>query len=406
MILTVVFFILTFLTVVALAGSLFLAVYRLMARLRNKTNPRQLIRLKKTAICLVVTLILNLGLISLSQLTASTPRIVDENGNRPENSIAELREVELNGRKQWISIRGWDKTAPVLLFLAGGPGGTQMAAVRHELAELEKHFVVVNWDQPGSGKSYYAEKIQNLTAQTYIEDGHALTEHLKERFSQEKIYLLGESWGSALGIFLVHEYPKSYHALIGTGQMVDFVETERLDYAKAMEIAKNKGDTALIEQLTANGEPPYYGKDLTWKSAAYLNYLSSYMASNPQIHNPGYNTLRDIASSEYGLLDKINYARGIINTFNHVYQQLYGIDLRTDYNRLNVPVYFFLGRYDINAPTMLVEEYERLLDAPDKGIVWFEHSGHSPWINEREKFAEEVIACFLGSKTAEQGGQK
>ena len=123
------------------------------------------------------------------------------------------------------------------------------------------------------------------------------------------------------------------------------------------------------------------------------------MASNPNIQNPGYNTFRDIGSSEYGLLDKINYVRGIINTFGHVYQQLYNIDLRTDYSKLNVPVCFFLGRHDINAPTVLAEEYEQVLNAPDKGIVWFEHSGHNPWINERERFVEEVESCFLGSKT-------
>jgi len=401
MIQTVIFLILTVLSVFALAGILILAAYFAIARIRKKENPRQILRLKKTAMFFAVVMILNVGLITLSQLTASTPSIVDENGKTPKNSIAELRELELNGRKQWISLRGWDKNAPVLLFLAGGPGGTQMAAVRHELAELEKHFVVVNWDQPGSGKSYYAEKTKNITAKTYIQDGHALTEYLKERFSKEKIYLLGESWGSALGIFLVDEYPESYHALIGTGQMVDFAETERMDYAKALEIARSKGDTALIKRLKANGEPPYYGKDVTWKSAVYLNYLSAYMAENPEIHNPGYNTLRDIGSSEYGLLDKINFFRGIINTYNHVYQQLYTIDMRKDYTKLDVPVYFFLGRHDVNAPTVLAEEYMELLDVPDKGIVWFEHSGHSPWINERAKFAEEVLSCFLSTKIQE-----
>jgi predicted alpha/beta-fold hydrolase len=214
----VAFFILTLLAAVALAQGVFLVAYCVFARLRKKTYSKQIVWLRKTALFFAVVVILNTGLIIFSQLTAYTPSIVDENGDTPENSIAELREIELNGRKQWISLRGWDKTAPVLLFLAGGPGGTQMAAVRHELAELEKHFVVVNWDQPGSGKSYYATNTQKLTVPTYIEDGHALTEYLKERFSQEKIYLIGESWGSALGIFLVHEYPESYHALIGTGQ--------------------------------------------------------------------------------------------------------------------------------------------------------------------------------------------
>jgi pimeloyl-ACP methyl ester carboxylesterase len=394
MIQIIIFFFLTVLSVAVLIRIFILLAYCVIARIRKKRNEKKFISLKKTVIFFIITVILNAGLITISQLAAFTPRIVDKNGNMHENSISKLIKLDLNGRKQWISIRGWNKNAPVLLFLAGGPGGTQMAAVRHELAELEKHFVVVNWDQPGSGKSYYAEKTKNITAQTYIQDGHALTEYLKDRFSQEKIYLMGESWGSALGIFLVDKYPESYHAFIGTGQMVDFAETERIDYAKALEIAQSKGDTALIERLTANGEPPYYGNDVTWKSAVYLNYLSAYMAANPKIQNPGYNTFRDVGSSEYGLLDKINFFRGIVNTFNHVYQQLYTIDMRTDYIKLDVPVCFFLGRHDVNAPTVLVEEYVQGLDAPDKRIIWFEHSGHNPWINEPEKFVREVLSCF------------
>ena len=394
MIQTVLFLLLTILSAGLLAGILVLSVLCVITAIRKKIKPKRIISLKKTVIFLVVTLLLNTGLIFFSQIIARTPPIVDEDGNSPANSIAELRRLELNGRKQWISIRGRDKNLPVLLFLAGGPGGSQMAAVRHELSELEKHFIVVNWDQPGSGKSYYAERIKNITAQTYIEDGYALTEYLKERFSQEKIFLMGESWGSALGIFLVDKYPDSYHGLIGTGQMVDFAETERMDYAKALEIAESENDAALIKKLKANGEPPYYGKTVTMKSAVYLNYLSAYMAGNPLIHNSGYNTIRDIASAEYGLLDKINYIRGIINTFNHVYQQLYDIDMRVDYTKLDVPVYFFLGRYDINAPTVLAEEYYHVLKAPDKKIVWFEHSGHSPWINESDKFIKEVLSCF------------
>jgi pimeloyl-ACP methyl ester carboxylesterase len=394
MLYTVIFLVLTVLGVISFAGVMFLLVCRILGQIRKRTDSRQRVRLKRAALIFAVLVVVNLGVITISQLTAFTPPIIDESGNIPANSIAELAELELNGTRQWISLRGWDKSKPVLLFLAGGPGGTQMAAVRHELAELEKHFVVVNWDQPGSGKSYYAEKTRDITVDTYIRDGHALTEYLKERFSQEKIYLMGESWGSALGIFLVDEYPRSYHAFIGTGQMIDFEETERMDYAKAIEIAESNGDTDLVKKLRANGEPPYYGRDVTWKSALYLNYLSAYMASRPGIRNPGYNTFRDVGSSEYGLLDKINFFRGIINTFNDVYQQLYDIDLRRDHAKLEVPVYFFLGRYDVNAPTVLAEEYERLLDAPDKGIVWFEHSGHNPWINEPEKFVREVLSCF------------
>ena len=167
MIQTIIFLILTILSATALSVILCLSVYYAIAGIRKKANPSRLNTLKKAVIFFTATIILNTGLVTLSQFTASTPRIIDENGNTPENSIAELRRLELNGRKQWISIRGWDKNAPVLLFLAGGPGGTQIAAVRHELAELEKHFVVVNWDHPGSGKSYYAEKRNKLQLKLY-----------------------------------------------------------------------------------------------------------------------------------------------------------------------------------------------------------------------------------------------
>ena len=357
-------------------------------------SPSSLLRLKHWAACATAAVMLNAGLIALSQWTASTPAITDEQGNRPAGSIAELVRVDLNGRREWITIRGWDKEKPVLLFLAGGPGGTQLAAVRHELAELEKHFVVIGWDQPGSGKSSGAVRIKDISVETYIADGHALTGYLKERFGKEKIFLIGESWGSALGVFLADRYPEDYYALIGTAQMVDFVQTDRMDYHNVMEMAMSTGDNALVGRLTRNGEPPYNGKGVALKTAVFLNYLSAKMANDPRIHNPGYSTFRDIGSPEYGLLDKINFFRGLIETFDQVYPQLFSIDLRWDFAKLEIPIWFFLGRHDLNAPASLAEDYERVLQSPSKGIVWFEHSGHSPWINERDKFTEEVLRCF------------
>ena len=365
--------------------------------LRHSKKGKTLSHVRFTALLLCALLLLCAGFTAITQWNASTPAITDEQGNPVNNSIAELIQVELNGRKEWISLRGYSANNPVLLFLAGGPGGTQMAAVRYDLAELEKHFVVVNWDQPGSGKSYSAMPLSKLTPETYIDDGYALTQYLCERFGQKKIYLVGESWGSALGIFLAAQHPELYHTVIGTGQMVAFAETERIDYTLAMELSKQAGDTDIAAKLEKNGPPPYYGSDVTWKSAVYLNYLSECMARNTQIHNAGYNTSRDLGAPEYGILDKINFFRGIVSTFNQVYPQLYPVDLRQGYTTLQIPVYFFLGRHDLNAPVSLAQEYFDALNAPYKEIVWFEHSGHSPWINESDKFVQEVIQVARNS---------
>ncbi|HAS74283.1 MAG TPA: alpha/beta hydrolase [Clostridiales bacterium UBA8960] len=329
----------------------------------------------------------------LSQRTVGTPRIDGE------NAISELREVEFNGRKQWISIRGEDQAAPILLFLAGGPGGTQLAAVRHELHELEAHFVVVGWDQPGSGKSYGSGK--NMTHDDYLADGIELTDYLIDAFGKDKIYLMGESWGSYLGVRLAEKAPEKYTGLMTTGQMVNFLETERLDYSKAIELTFRSGNFKMMNKLIANGKPPYFGKDITFKIAPYLGVLNDEMARNPNIHNSGYNTIRDILSPEYGILDKINFFRGIVYTFNDVYQQLYELDLCETTPALDVPVHMLIGRHDLNAPTQLAEEYFELLEAPHKSWVWFEHSGHNPWINETDAFVREVLffkSLFTGTR--------
>ncbi|MBN2903884.1 MAG: alpha/beta hydrolase, partial [Enterococcus sp.] len=136
---------------------------------------------RRSLLGMLIVLVLGIVLIMFTQLTAATPKIAKE------NSIAELRKVELNGRKEWISIRGENRSKPVLLFLAGGPGGSQLAATRYELAKLEKDFIVVNWEQPGSGKAYSAIPRKNLTPEIYVEDGTALVRSLLKEFKQEKL---------------------------------------------------------------------------------------------------------------------------------------------------------------------------------------------------------------------------
>jgi pimeloyl-ACP methyl ester carboxylesterase len=178
--------------------------------------------------------------------------------------------------------------------------------------------------------------------------------------------------------------------------MVAFLETDTYDYNLALEIAREQGDTGKIEALQKQGPPPYYGDGVAWPVIEYVLYLSSHMNSNPAITGPGYDTLGDIGAPEYGLYDKVNYVRGLLATMNALWPQLWEVDLREQAPRLEVPVYFFEGRHDVNAPPYLVEDYVSELDAPHKELIWFEHSGHSPWVDEAPKvvdmMAERVLA--------------
>jgi pimeloyl-ACP methyl ester carboxylesterase len=233
-----------------------------------------------------------------------------------------------------------------------------------------------------------------LTPERYLTDGYELVLYLRERFGQEKLYVVGESWGSALGIMLVQRYPDLFYAFIGTAQMVAFLETDLICYDFAIKWAQEQGDTQKVARLQEQGPPPYYGEGVAWKQITYLKDTYAYMNQDPAIIG-GFNTLRDLASPEYGLIDKVNWARGPLETLGVVYPHLWDVDFRKQATRLDVPVYFLIGRHDVNAPPALVEAYYELLDAPHKELVWFEHSGHTPWTSEPDKFVEVMVNTVL-----------
>lgn len=334
-------------------------------------------------------------LVFLSQWLAYTPPFTDQSGHPIAGSIATLEKIELNGSQQWISIRGRSTDNPVLLFLAGGPGGSQLAAVRSELSGLEEHFTVVGWDQPGSAKSFHAVSASALSPERYISDGCSLAAYLGRRFGQDKIYLVGESWGSALGIWMIQKQPELFHAFAGTGQMVSFLDTEHYCYDLALQTAGERGDRDIVQKLEKQGPPPYYGNGVALKMSNYLMYLFGVMSSNPAIASSDHNTIEDLAAPEYGLYDKVNYVRGLLSTLTVVYQQLYDRDLRKQAAVLEVPVFFLEGRHDINAPPAFAVEYYELLTAPHKELIWFEKSGHTPWVDENERFVEVLVERML-----------
>ena len=309
----------------------------------------------------------------LSQLYAATPPIADVNGQPLPNSIATLEKVTLGNSEQWITIRGQNVNNPVLLYLGiGGPGAGGMPANAMMFGPLEEHFVVVNWDQPGTGKSYGAVPISTLTVDRFVADAHELTQLLRTRFHQEKIYVLGLSWGTILGTKLVQQYPDLFYAYVGNGQMVNTTENDRLGYDLALRLAGEWGEVRTVERLRRNGPPPYSGAHMALKYAAYNNVLFRSMDS------PTLDLVLVLVPHfvrEYGLVDRVNFARGLLDSFPVVYPQLRDLDFETQASQLDVPVYFLVGREDVNAMAALVERYYDILQAPHKELIWLE-SGH------------------------------
>lgn len=334
------------------------------------------------AIPLVLLAVVVIGLAVVNGIPASTPPILDANGQVVPGSMAELTAVTLGGQEQTIMIRAHSADLPVLLYLSGGPGQSDLPYSRVLFEDLTQDFVVVSWDQRGTGKSYPAlSPTETLTLDQAVADTIELTNYLRERFDEEKIYLMGESWGTTLGVLAVQQQPDLYYAWIGSGQMVSQRETDRLLYEEILTLAERTDNVALTEQMLAFGEPPY--TDTPYPNAVVMGYYE-------QLGQP-YRPPQDyidrgtaanvgpwgILGSEYTLVEKVNVLRGLIDMFTLMYPQLQTIDFRQDVPRLDVPVYILDGAAELTARRDLALAWYDQLDAPIKRIYTFDDAGHS-----------------------------
>jgi len=332
-----------------------------------------------------LVLILAIAMISC---VAKTPPI------KTPNAIASLEKVNLGGVDQWILIRGTDIKNPVLLHLHGGPGDSEMPMEHYFGVELEKHFVFVMWDQRGAGKSYSAKiPKETMTIDQFVSDAHELTLVLKKRFSADKIYLMGHSWGTILGTLLVQKYPEDYYTYVGIGQCVDILRNEEISYQFVLKEAKTRKNKSALKDLEEIGPPPY--KDISGLITKQ-RWLRKF---GGMFHDPkGMRKLYQIAlkSPEYTLPDFLNYYNGSFRAVQAIWDEMTKVNFLDQAPRLEVPVYFFEGRHDYGTSWELMQEYYEKLDAPNgKHLIWFENSAHSPNLEEPEKFSEVMINQVL-----------
>jgi pimeloyl-ACP methyl ester carboxylesterase len=325
---------------------------------------------------------------------ASTDAIVGPDGKPLPGSVAELARVEMGGHDQTMLIRGYSVDNPVLLFLAGGPGGFEIGTMSRYGGLLERDFVVVTWEQRGTGKSYGSfDPASTLTVDQVVADTIEVTEYLQARFGAEKIYLVGNSYGTIIGVRAVQQRPELYAAFVAAGQMVNVRETDRMFYDDTLAYAQRTGDTALVDTFLANGEPPY--DDLL----DYLPLVEGEHDWNDYSGVAGHQGRREptenLAVPEYSLIDQVRSVAGLLDTYSVLYPQLQELDFRADARRLDVPVYLVQGRYEARGRAELAADWFAQLQAPTKQLITFELSGHRPFVEEPERFHDVMTRTVL-----------
>ena len=316
----------------------------------------------------------------------NTPKI---KGN---NSIATIEKVRLQGKVQTINIRTTDSANPILLFLHGGPGSPLMPYAHISDRKLEEHFTVVHWDQYGVGKSYDKKlKPEEISIEFYLNCTVELIDFLRKRFEQEKIFLLGHSWGSYLGIVTAHKHPELLHAYIGMGQVINMPEAESISYNFTLDKAQETGKKKAIKDLERIGVPPYQNHKELLTERKWLSIYKGMIHNCSLMKTVGYS----LKSPEYNFGDHVKELKGRDLLLSILWPDFQTKTVDDEISAFKIPVYFLEGRHDYCVPSVLVEKFIQNIEAPHKEIIWFEHSAHMMNIEETEKYVDVLINKVL-----------
>jgi len=303
--------------------------------------------------------------------------------------------VKIGGIDQWVSIRSADKRNPVLLLLHGGPGYVSMPMSWWFAHGWDEYFTVVQWDQRGAGKTYQlndpAKVAPTMTRDRMIADTEEMTQWVRREFGKQKIFVIGHSWGSYLGLELAKRHPEWLHAYIGVGQLTDGPESERRGYTFALDAARRDGNAEAVKQLEAVAPYPAPKGDTPLKSIyterrwlGHYGGVMAYRADNDAESDLSY------LSPDYGDSEIKHIWDG--NDFSEKYllAGVLGLD-ESGTRKLDCPLIVFAGRHDYNVNSAVAAEWFAKVEAPSKQFVWFENSAHLPMTEESGKFLVSLV---------------
>ena len=319
----------------------------------------------------------------------------------PNKEIQQFEMVRIGGLKQAISIRGDNKNNPVMVYLHGGPGYPlfPFEPLQESMLRLERQFTMVYWEQRGTGKSFnWRIPRRSMNIEQFVEDTRQVVEYTRQVTGTDKVFLWGHSWGSNIGALFAARYPELLHAYISTGQSVSPFENERLAYEFVLAKAREENNRRALRQLQGiDTLEANYSLNNALTIRRWVYRYGGIVKDGQDRPYVDINEIGQILSApEYSITDRINLILFPYFSAEELWEDLKAFDLRRTAPRIDVPVYFLVGKYDRIVSAQLASEYFNLLEAPKgKNLILFEHSAHRPYDEEREKFLEVLKGMVL-----------
>lgn len=325
-------------------------------------------------------------------LVAEARRIVVPGG------IERLEKVRIGGIDQWISVRGRDPDNPVLLVLHGGPGYTLMPLAWWNERGWDEYFTVVHWDQRAAGRTHLLtdadEVAPTLTVERMYADAEEVVAWVRRTLDKPRVFVLGHSWGTALGLRLAHEHPDWLLGYVGVAQVVHMRGNERRNWQRILDKAERTGNTEAAAALralapyAADGQPVpiehiYTQRRWGERLGGTLAYRDGNRAESSLLR----------LSPEYADPELAHAWDGNAFATPLLFGQVLDLDY-SDLRHFEVPVMMFLGRHDMTVDSQAVADWFEGVQAPQRNTVWFEHSAHSPMFEEPGRFLLNLVQAL------------
>lgn len=308
-----------------------------------------------------------------------------------DNSISELRKVNIGDTELEIMIRGKDRNSPVLVFVHGGPCCSEIPYVRKYQEELEKDFTIVHYDQRGSGKSYvFGEDYSEITVETHVRDLVELTRYIESYLETKQVILVGHSFGTYIATIAIAQNPELYQAYIGIGQMSNTIEGEVNNLHKCIEASEETGNERDANYLKNLEKFISEGEIITPRK-----YVIKYGFAARKINDNLDYLLGFLFGTEYNLLDAIRFYTAYIKYQDNLIVEALNNPITQIVTEINVPVYFVMGKYDgMTSPESAQNYLENLSGDGIKEFILFEESAHYPQFEEEQRFYQWMKETF------------
>lgn len=346
----------------------------------------------KRMVTLMIAIVIGFFFVTICVLLIISPGkpkpYLDNNGNSILGSISEKVFITIGGVKQGMFIRSKNISNPVLLYAHGGPAFPNYFLIDKYNPELEDYFTVCYWEQRGGGLSYSSEvKVLSMNFDQLASDAIDVTNYLRKRFGKQKIHMMAHSGGTPIALLAASRNPKLYHTYIAMAQITNQKKSEKIAYKYMLDYYTKAENQKRMKEMKEY--------KVLESDSNILPFFKSKLRDQA-MHELGIGTMHKMKSvfldiflpvwtcRAYTLSEKVNIWKSRFSFLpkTNLINELLENDFSNNIQELDIPVYFFIGKFDMTVNIDLSRVYFLKLKAPLKGFYTFENSAHSPLFEE------------------------